>query len=198
MAEVFTRRLRELNGEAKAGLGQALKTASEPALVRSAFELPPSNKLRFKMRSTKPSRRNSNPFRDRAGPRQRHRAHRQWTEGGLEHRGLSPSLEKGVGELLKEKDKPEAKADAEAETKARPKQRAMSTVPESLQSVFDRTFAGMSQARETFTPQLRRTRWARSRTSPRASPGSRGLPGVGFEELAEISGRSVWHCIQRG
>ena len=31
----------------------------------------------------------------------------------------------------------------------------MSTAPESLQSVFDRTFAGMSQVRETFTPQLR-------------------------------------------
>jgi F-type H+-transporting ATPase subunit b len=40
MGEVFTRRLRELNGEAKAGFAEALKTASEPALVRSAFELP--------------------------------------------------------------------------------------------------------------------------------------------------------------
>lgn len=40
MGEVFTRRLRELNGEAKHVLAEALKTASEPALVRSAFELP--------------------------------------------------------------------------------------------------------------------------------------------------------------
>jgi F-type H+-transporting ATPase subunit b len=40
MGEVFTRRLRELNGEAKAGFAEALKTAAEPALVRSAFELP--------------------------------------------------------------------------------------------------------------------------------------------------------------
>ena len=30
----------------------------------------------------------------------------------------------------------------------------MSTAPESLQSVFDRTFAGISQVREAFTPQL--------------------------------------------
>jgi F-type H+-transporting ATPase subunit b len=40
LAEVFTRRLRELDGKAKEGLGEALKTASEPALVRSAFDLP--------------------------------------------------------------------------------------------------------------------------------------------------------------
>jgi F-type H+-transporting ATPase subunit b len=40
MSEVFTRRLRELNGETKRGLAESLKAASEPALVRSAFELP--------------------------------------------------------------------------------------------------------------------------------------------------------------
>jgi F-type H+-transporting ATPase subunit b len=40
LGEVFTRRVRELDGDAKAGLSEALKTASEPALVRSAFELP--------------------------------------------------------------------------------------------------------------------------------------------------------------
>ena len=39
LAEVFTRRLREMDGSAKAGLGEALKAASDPALVRSAFEL---------------------------------------------------------------------------------------------------------------------------------------------------------------
>lgn len=40
LVEVFTRRLKEMDREAKAGLAQALKTASEPALVRSAFDLP--------------------------------------------------------------------------------------------------------------------------------------------------------------
>lgn len=40
MSEVFTRRLREMNGDAKHGITEALKTASEPALVRSAFDLP--------------------------------------------------------------------------------------------------------------------------------------------------------------
>jgi F-type H+-transporting ATPase subunit b len=40
MGEVFTRRLREMDGQSKEGFAKALKTASEPALVRSAFDLP--------------------------------------------------------------------------------------------------------------------------------------------------------------
>ena len=40
MGDVFVRRLREMEGPAKASLAESLKTASEPALVRSAFVLP--------------------------------------------------------------------------------------------------------------------------------------------------------------
>ncbi|MEO7158532.1 MAG: F0F1 ATP synthase subunit B [Vicinamibacterales bacterium] len=40
VGEVFIRRVREMDGPAKAGLGQALKSATVPALVRSAFDLP--------------------------------------------------------------------------------------------------------------------------------------------------------------
>ena len=40
LGDVFTRRLREMTEPAKAGLGDALKTATEPAVVRSAFDLP--------------------------------------------------------------------------------------------------------------------------------------------------------------
>jgi F-type H+-transporting ATPase subunit b len=40
MGEVFTRRLREMDADTKEGLATALKTASEPALVRSTFEMP--------------------------------------------------------------------------------------------------------------------------------------------------------------
>jgi F-type H+-transporting ATPase subunit b len=39
MGEVFTRRLREMSGSAKTCLAKALETASNSALVRSAFEL---------------------------------------------------------------------------------------------------------------------------------------------------------------
>ncbi len=40
VSEVFMRRLRELDGEAKEGFAKFLKTSSDPVLVRSAFELP--------------------------------------------------------------------------------------------------------------------------------------------------------------
>ena len=40
MGEVFTRRLREMDEKAKEGLAEALKTASDPALMRSTFDLP--------------------------------------------------------------------------------------------------------------------------------------------------------------
>ena len=40
MAEVFIRRLRAMDVKARAGLADALKAASDPAVVRSAFDLP--------------------------------------------------------------------------------------------------------------------------------------------------------------
>ena len=40
LGAVFIRRLQEMDGEAKTGLGKALKAASRPVCVRSAFELP--------------------------------------------------------------------------------------------------------------------------------------------------------------
>lgn len=40
LGEVFTRRLRELDGNAKESLASALKAAADPAVVRSTFELP--------------------------------------------------------------------------------------------------------------------------------------------------------------
>jgi F-type H+-transporting ATPase subunit b len=44
LGEVFTRRLREMDSQAKAGLGEVLKKTSDPALVRSAFDLPPEQR----------------------------------------------------------------------------------------------------------------------------------------------------------
>jgi len=42
ICEVFIQRLRTLDGTSKAALGEALGSASEPAIVRSAFDLPAS------------------------------------------------------------------------------------------------------------------------------------------------------------
>lgn len=44
MGEVFTRRLREMDAQTKEGLATALQNAAEPAIVRSTFELPESQR----------------------------------------------------------------------------------------------------------------------------------------------------------
>ncbi len=44
MGEVFTRRLREMDPKSKAALGASLETASDPAIVGSAFALPDNQK----------------------------------------------------------------------------------------------------------------------------------------------------------
>ena len=64
----------------------------------------------------------------------------------------------------------------------------MNSSPESLQSVFDRTFAGIGQAREAFTPQLR-PREVGTITSVSAGIAKvSGLPSVGFDELVKFPG----------
>ena len=40
LGEVFTRRLREMDGKPKEALGEALRTSSDPGVVRSTFDLP--------------------------------------------------------------------------------------------------------------------------------------------------------------
>jgi F-type H+-transporting ATPase subunit alpha len=64
----------------------------------------------------------------------------------------------------------------------------MSAELESLHSVFDRTFAGIAQAREAFTPQLT-TREVGTITSIATGIAKvSGLPTVGFEELVKFPG----------
>jgi F-type H+-transporting ATPase subunit b len=110
MGEVFDRRLRELNGHAKTVLGDALKKNSEPALVRSTFELPTTQRaaiqntlnetfsaeihLRFETAPDLVSGIELTTNGQKIG----------WSISDY-----LASLEKSVGELLKEKDKPAPK-----------------------------------------------------------------------------------------
>ena len=64
----------------------------------------------------------------------------------------------------------------------------MSTPPESLQSVFDRTFAGISQVRGAFTPQLTPHEVGTITNVSTGIARVSGLPSVGFEELLEFPG----------
>ncbi|TWU30505.1 ATP synthase subunit alpha [Bythopirellula polymerisocia] len=58
----------------------------------------------------------------------------------------------------------------------------------SLQNVFDRTFAGMSQAREEFTPQLTAQEVGTITNVSTGIVKVSGLPGVGYDELVTFPG----------
>jgi F-type H+-transporting ATPase subunit b len=110
MGEVFDRRLRELDGQAKAVLGEALKKNSEPALVRSTFNLPIAQQAAIQ---------NALNETFSAEVRVRFETSPDLISGielttngqkiGWNISDYLASLEKGVGELLREKGKPEIK-----------------------------------------------------------------------------------------
>ena len=64
----------------------------------------------------------------------------------------------------------------------------MNTAPESLQSVFDRTFAGISEVRGAFTPQLTPHEVGTITSVSTGIARVSGLPGVGFDELVTFPG----------
>ena len=121
LGEVFTRRLREMDVKAKAGLAGALKTASDPALVRSAFDLPEEQRAAIQNALNETF---SAEIRVRFETAPDLISGIELTTNGQKVAwsiaDYLVSLEKGVDELLKEKDKPIAKAEPKAETKAKP------------------------------------------------------------------------------
>ena len=64
----------------------------------------------------------------------------------------------------------------------------MITAPESLQSVFDHAFAGISQVREAFTPELTPREVGTIISVATGIAKVSGLPSVGFEELVKFPG----------
>ena len=64
----------------------------------------------------------------------------------------------------------------------------MSTDPENLQRVFDRTFAALGEAREAFRPQLAPREVGAISSIATGIAKVSGLPGVGFEELVKFPG----------
>ena len=119
VGDVFIRRLRETNGQAKAVFAAALKTASDPAIVRSAFDLPVEQRVAIQNAINETCSAEINVQFETAPD----------LVSGIELvtngqklawsiADYVASLEKGLGELMKEKDKPDAKADPKPEPKA--------------------------------------------------------------------------------
>ena len=116
LGEVFTRRLREMDGQVKAGLAKALKTASDPAIVRSAFDLPEEQRAAIQNAL-------SETFSAEIHVRFETAADlisgiELTTNGQKVAWSIADylaSLEKGVAELLKETDKPKPKPEDKVE-----------------------------------------------------------------------------------
>ena len=134
MVDVFTRRLRAMDDPAKAVLTEAFKTATQPALVRSAFDLPAEQRAAIQKTLNETFLADpSTPLRTGPSTLLRTGVDMQFETvpelvAGIE---LSvngqklvwsitdylASLEKGVGELLKKQDKAEAKPGAKTDPK---------------------------------------------------------------------------------
>ncbi len=119
MGEVFIRRLRSIDDKAKEGLAEALKTAAEPALVRSAFDLPAEQRATIQKALNETF---SAEVRVRFETMPDLVSGIELTTNGQKVAwsiaDYLASLEKGVGELLEKKDKSEPKAEIEPEAKA--------------------------------------------------------------------------------
>ena len=119
VGDVFIRRLRETNGQAKAVLAAALKTASDPAIVRSAFDLPVEQRVAIQNAINETCSAEINVQFETAP--ELISGIELVTNGQKLAWSIADyvaSLEKGLGELMKEKDKPDAKADPKPEPKA--------------------------------------------------------------------------------
>ena len=60
--------------------------------------------------------------------------------------------------------------------------------PESLQTIFDRTFSAIGQMREAFAPQLTPREVGTITSIATGIAKVSGLPSVGFEELVKFPG----------
>jgi len=125
MSEVFARRLRDLSNEAREGLAKALRTLSGPVLVRSAFELPSEQRAAIQ-RALNETFSAELQVRFETAP-DVISGIELTTNGQKVAWSIAEyltSLEKGIDELLKEKDK------AEANAEPKPKSGTGSAAPE--------------------------------------------------------------------
>jgi len=110
MGDVFTRRVRAMNGTPKEELAKAFKATSDPALLRSTFDLPAEQRAAIQKAINETFsadihlRFETSPDLVSGIELTTNGQKMAWSIADY-----LTSLEKGIGELLKEKDKPEVK-----------------------------------------------------------------------------------------
>jgi F-type H+-transporting ATPase subunit b len=119
LVAVFTRRLRELDGKTKADLAVAIQTASDAALVRSAFELPSEQRAVIQNALNEAfSAEVRVGFEVAPATVCGIELSANGKKVGWSMADYLASLERAVGELLKESDKTEAEALPKADSRA--------------------------------------------------------------------------------
>jgi F-type H+-transporting ATPase subunit b len=122
MGDVFTRRLREMDGKVKEAMGAALRTATEPAVVRSAFALPAEERAKIQNAINETFSADIHLRFETAPDRI---SGIELTANGQKVAwsiaDYLTSLEKGVSELLQQQDKPQPKPEARSEPAVEPK-----------------------------------------------------------------------------
>lgn len=122
ISAVFTRRLREIDGQAKETMGTALRSTTEPAVVRSAFDLPAEERAKIQNAINETFSADAH-LRFETAPD---------LVGGVELSANGQkmawsiddylkSLEKGVGEIIKQQEPPAPKPAPKPAEKAEPK-----------------------------------------------------------------------------
>lgn len=130
MCDVFVSRLQTMDGKVKASLANSLKSASEPAVIRSAFDLPPAqhaaiqNALNVTFSADVKVRFETAPdvisgIELIAGGQKVAWSIADYLE----------TLEKGIDDLLKDKGRPETSASQQVVVKAEPKPTAAKASP---------------------------------------------------------------------
>ena len=182
MGDVFVQRVRDLAGAAKEQLDTAFKTSNQTVSVYSAFDLPPAQQSAIESAVKETFAPNAHVQFETtpelvSGIELSINGHKiAWSIADY-----LATLEKSVGELLHEDATPEPKpeaSEAEAEPKStagpkaeaspgpkrKPKRAArtgalgpkggpLNESPDSLHSIFDHAFAGISRALDAFTPR---------------------------------------------
>ncbi len=187
MSDVFTSRVCALNGDAKTNRAAALKSVSQPALVRSAFDLPAKQRAAIQTALNETFSAEF-PLRFETAPD---------LVGGIElmangqkWRGASPitsiHCKKASANFCKFKRSPLLRRPP----LRRPARRRslMNSAPDNLQTLFDDAFHAMSEARDNFAPQLLPREVGTITNVLTGIATVSGLPSVGSEELLEFPG----------
>jgi F-type H+-transporting ATPase subunit b len=182
MGEVFTRRLREMDGKAKETLGAALKTTPGPAVVSSAFDLPPEERAKIQNAINETFSADVH-LRFETAPD---------LVGGIELSANGQkvawsiadylaSLKKGVGELLKERDAPDPKAEHKPGAKTAPQPEPAAHPASEIKA--EPKVEATAQTKPT--PEIRAEPRPETETAPKPKADAKAKPNTDVEPKAE-------------